>query len=65
VLGYFNMDRVSQVVCGSSEFLQGFPDELGPYFHLRVERFFQVVVTIAILKCPGNLFLRRSGRDTI
>jgi hypothetical protein len=59
------MGEVSQVVNGGSILLQGFPDELGPLFQLRLEHCFQVMVTVAIFKRLSNLFVRRSGRDAM
>jgi hypothetical protein len=63
---------VSQVVDNSSKLLQGFqtswvllgfPDELDPSLQLKVERCFQVVVTVVSLKHLSNFFVCRSSRD--
>jgi hypothetical protein len=40
---------VGKVVDGNDEFLQGFPNELGPFFLLRVKHCFLVVATVVIL----------------
>jgi hypothetical protein len=50
---------VSQMVYNGSKLLQGFPGELCPSFQLRVERCFQVVVTVAALKRLSNRIVRR------
>jgi hypothetical protein len=54
----------SQVVVGGDELLQRFPGDLD-FLRLRVERFFHVVVTVAILSRLSNLFVRCSGRDAM
>jgi hypothetical protein len=48
------MGTMSQAVSGCSKLLQGFLNEPGPSFQLSVERCFQVVVTVAILKVLIN-----------
>lgn len=53
---------LSQMVDSGSELLQGFPGELAP-FQLRVERFFQVVVTLAIRRRHRNLLVRLPTRE--
>lgn len=48
------MGRVSQAVNGCSKLLQGFLNELGPSFQLIVKCYYQVVITVGILKLLIN-----------
>jgi hypothetical protein len=57
--------EVSQVVEGGDKLLQGFLDELGPFLHLSLEHYFQLVASVMILKCLGNFFIRRFGRPAM
>jgi hypothetical protein len=63
MFGKFNVGTVSHVVDGGGELLQRFPDDLDLSFQLIVERCFQFVVTVAILKCLCNFVVRLSSRD--
>jgi hypothetical protein len=58
LFGQVDVDTEGQVVYDSGRFLQVFPDALGSSFQLSVQRFPQVVVTVAILECCSNLFVR-------
>lgn len=63
--GFLSLHVVGKVNDGGGKFLQEFPDVLGNSFHLRVERYFLVVITIAILKCFNNLFIRCFSRNAM
>lgn len=51
------MGKVSQMVNGGDKLLQEFSDVLGHTFQLQLEPFFQVVVTLAIVKRLRNLIV--------
>jgi hypothetical protein len=59
------MGLVTQVVDGADSALQGVPDELGHSFQLRVEHYFQMVVTIYISKCFSKVFICLSSRGAM
>jgi hypothetical protein len=58
LFGQVNMGTVSQVVYDDCKLLQRFPNVLRPLQLLQV-------VTLAILKCRSNFFVRRANRDAM
>jgi hypothetical protein len=49
----------------NGKLLQGFSDEVCSSLQMRLERRFQLVVTVAILKRLNNIFLLRSSRNAM
>jgi hypothetical protein len=57
------VDTVSQVVNDGGKILQGLSNALRPAIRLGVERSFQMLDTVAILKRLSNIFVRRFSVD--